>query len=539
MVDGSPPEIESVQAFVPAAAKFSPAADANGMWQVTDERGESLANIARTLPQAKEVLGYRGPSEALVVLDDKLHITGVDLIQSSDTDEHVEAVRNSQDFFGQFKGWVWGKPETYQRVDGVSGATLTSLALAGGVLERMGTERPSLVFPDPINSGELTKWFPTATRIEEDGYRIEVFDETQNLLGSMIRTGPLSESLIGYQGPTELLVQLELPATEGGRSIISDVLIRSSFDNEPYVGYCRTEYGFWARFKGQSLSEVAAMDLEAAGVEGVSGATMTSMAIAETLVASGNEYQARENAALETKQDERQWPILEARWTLPDAACVVLIVGVVVLRKFGGFRKRKYRLTWLLTVIVIIGLWSGNLVSMALIAGWGGQGIAWRLAPGLAAIAAVALVSPGVGKSNPYCNHLCPHGAIQQLIRPKPRSKRLMKLPRRGVVFMSWLPGMLLSLAYVALLFYPMIDLSSWEPFHAYLFRIAPWTAIALAVGTLVASAFIPMAYCRMGCPTGRLLDYLRRSASSDQWRWADGVAAGLLALALYAFSVG
>jgi hypothetical protein len=79
----------------------------------------------------------------------------------------------------------------------------------------------------------------------------------------------------------------------------------------------------------------------------------------------------------------------------------------------------------------------------------------------------------------------------------------------------------------------PTIDLSSWEPFHAYLFRIAGWGSFVLALGTLALAAVIPMGYCRLGCPTGRLLDYLRRSAVSDRIQTGDYVAVGLFAVAI------
>ena len=75
----------------------------------------------------------------------------------------------------------------------------------------------------------------------------------------------------------------------------------------------------------------------------------------------------------------------------------------------------------------------------------------------------------------------------------------------------------------------PTIDLSSWEPFHAYLFRIATWGSFALALASLALAAVIPMGYCHLGCPTGRLLDYLRRSAVSDRIQTSDYVALGLL----------
>ncbi|MEM9585868.1 MAG: transcriptional regulator, partial [Planctomycetota bacterium] len=69
-------------------------------------------------------------------------------------------------------------------------------------------------------------------------------------------------------------------------------------------------------------------------------------------------------------------------------------------------------------------------------------------------------------------------------------------------------------------------------PFHAYLWQMAGWGILAFAVASLVASRFLPMAYCRFGCGTGRLLDYLRRNAQSGRVRRADYILLALIVVA-------
>ncbi|WP_372896658.1 FMN-binding protein [Stieleria sp.] len=542
----SPPAIERIQPFLPTASVVEGTKDANGFWMVKDAEGVTLARVARTLPEAADVIGYRGPTEAMILLDRDYQLIGVDLIDSADTEEHVTAVENDDAFFEQFRNWTWTGPEPGTNVDAVSGATLTSLALAKGVLRRIGGDLPSLVFPDAVTLEELQGWFPDASARRVDGDRVIALDRAGQELGTLIRTGPLSDSIIGYQGPTELLIQVE-PAgaaedSEPPPMTVADIKIRSSFDNEPYVRYCKTEYGFWALFEGRTLAGLADMDLEAERVEGVSGATMTSMAIAETLVASAGRFQVRQQQREQAIQAggstwsnwrHRVIDALEMRITAADVGCVLVLCLIPLFRMRGWFRHHRIRRLWLVAVIAVIGIWSGNLISMALVAGWSGGGIAWRLAPALAAIAIVAFVAPVGWKSNPYCNHLCPHGALQQLLRPHHKSKRYWKPPARMMAVLKFLPGTTLVIGYLTLLWSPTTDLSSWEPFHAYLYRIASWTALTLAGVTLLFSAFVPMGYCRLGCPTGRLLDHLRRSAGSDRVQVADGVAIGLLVAAV------
>lgn len=484
--------------------------DANGLYKLTSVSGATVGYAARTLPEAANVVGYSGPTEALVLFDRKAEtIIAVRLLGSEDTTEHVDAVRASDAFFDQFVGWRWGGPSPATRIDGVSGATLTSLALAEGVITRIGGDRPSLIFPDPITPQETSD---AIARVPESEH-------------GWIRTGPLTDSIVGYQGPTELMMGID----EHDR--VQDVTVRRSYDNEPYVDYVRQERSFWALFVGKSLNELAVIDPEESGIEGVSGATMTSMAVAETLVAASAAELNRRSDADSALINSSAW--MSIRWMPADWASLLVLVMLAVLSWRKVFQRRWIRRVWLVAIVIAIGFWSGNLLSMALIAGWAGDGIAWRLAPGLALIAAVAFVAPPVAKSNPYCNQLCPHGAIQQLIKPSSHSARRWRLPTRWNHRLRNVPGVMLVAAYVALLFMPSVDLSDWEPFHAYLFRIAGWSSVGLAIVSLLVAAFIPMGYCRFGCPTGRLLDHLRRTAKSSRMERSDLVAAVLLLVAL------
>ena len=47
------------------------------------------------------------------------------------------------------------------------------------------------------------------------------------------------------------------------------------------------------------------------------------------------------------------------------------------------------------------------------------------------------------------------------------------------------------------------------EPFDAYVWEVAGAITIAIALISLFVSAFVPMAYCRYGCPTGAILKLL------------------------------
>lgn len=522
---GKPPDIRLIQKVLPSVKLVLGPQDVTGLWTLFDETGKPLGTVARTLPAAALIVGYRGPTEASIIFDPEMKILAVRLLQSADTQDYVNAVVADEAYFDQFKGWPWGGPTSITQIDGVSGATLTSLAMAEGILKRIDGNRPSLLFPDEVTTDDVRAWFENAAVIDDSKTVTIVRDADGKEIGRALRTGPLDDNVTGYRGPTELLMKLDQ------HNRVEKIKVRTSYDGEPFTGWVRAEAGFWAIFEDRTVAELAAFDLNAAGVEGVSGATMTSMAVADTIVAAAKQADANLDAELAMLgQNSRLFGI---RWGTHDIATVMLLLLAGLASKSHWFQHRAFRKTWLIAVVLVIGFWAGNLVSLALIAGWSAEGIAWQLAPGLAAIATVAVVAPPTGGGNPYCNHLCPHGAIQQLVKPSRSSRRHLHPSRRLSSWLRRVPAITLIAAYVILIIVPSIDLSSWEPFHAYLFKIAGWGSIAMALASIVLAGMLPMGYCRFGCPTGSLLDYLRRSAISDRLQSGDLIAVGLLVFAL------
>ena len=128
-----PPDLALVQSVLPDAAAIVASPGRDDLWDVRAASGATIARAARTLPAAEGVVGYRGPTEALILIDDQFQLIGVRLIDSVDTQEHVAAVKEDTAFFKQFRDWSWSGPEPGISIDAVSGATLTSLALADPV----------------------------------------------------------------------------------------------------------------------------------------------------------------------------------------------------------------------------------------------------------------------------------------------------------------------------------------------------------------------------------------------------------------------
>ena len=118
-----------------------------------------------------------------------------------------------------------------------------------------------------------------------------------------------------------------------------------SYDNDEYVRYVRDDEYFLNLFNGLALEQLAALDLEDEQVEGVSGATMTSMAVAEGLVLAAQQHrQMLENSSQPTNS-RYPWSIRTLGTT------VVVFVGVTIglsrlradVRQVGHVQERVGR----------------------------------------------------------------------------------------------------------------------------------------------------------------------------------------------------
>ena len=159
---------------------------------------------------------------------------------------------------------------------------------------------------------------------------------------------------------------------------------------------------------------------------------------------------------------------------------------------------------------------------------WAAAGVAWRAAPGLTLLLAAALIIPWTTRRQLYCSQICPHGAAQELIgRIVPWRLKVPKSIDRGL---RWLPPLLIVLVLFVTMFQLTFDLAGIEPFNAYQLYMAGWATIIVAIIGLIAAAFVPMAYCKYGCPTGLVLSFVRSHGKADSFGRRD-VAAALLVL--------
>ncbi len=512
----SPFAIDQVRAFYPDAVSMGGGEPKRGGWTVHDGEGSPIGYVAQTSPRSDEIIGYSGPTNTLIAFDTDSRVLGIAVLESGDTPDHVREVLADDTFMYVFDGLRWEEIAAGIEVDGVSGSTLTSLAIAEGVVYRLGGQKPSYRFPDPVSLEEVKPFLPNVVRLKEKpgAYPSHLaLDEAENKIGVVARTSPAADALVGYRGPTDVLAVFDADDR------LKAMTVRKSYESPEYLGYVQEDDYFLNRFQGMHLNELATLDLEEAQVEGVSGATMTSLSMAEGLVRMANRLRA----------PPPPQKALEAVWRLRDAGTV----GVVVLALLFAFTRlrgnRMLRIAFQIVLIAYLGLVNGDMLSQALLVGWAQHGLAWRFAPGLIALSAAAFLIPVTTRRQLYCHHICPHGAAQQLL--KRRLPWTFIPPRWLSRLLRAIPLLLLAWVLAVAMPHLPFDLTGIEPFDAYMIRAAGWATIIVAIVGLAASLVVPMAYCRYGCPTGALLNYLRYNTRSGEFTRRDAAAVFLFLL--------
>ena len=510
---------------------------------VLDADGNALGSVVRTSPMSNHILGFSGPTDVLLVFDEQGILVATRVISSRDTQEHVQQMVQDPRFLKSLSGRSRAELLDLSNVDAVSGATLTSLAVLESVRFRLAmadpsvpgeTPRGSLKFPDPPRLEDVKLLYPDAARVKQSiGNPVEwqVLDAADQSLGNLLRASPFADNNIGFQGPTDLLIAVD------DAGLVTGIALGESYDNEPYVGYVPEDAYFRRSFNGRSPEALAALD--AGTVEGVSGATMTSQAAARSLQLTAQAFvdeqrtPGREPRTHSTRHPASQAFEFSTLFTLRNLSTIGIIFSGVVLGLTHLRSLRWLRILFQCVLIGWLGFVNGDMVSQALLLGWVQSGIPWQRAFGLTILTAAAFVIPITTGRNVYCSHLCPHGAVQQLVRR--RIPWQVKLPATVQRWLNRLPTLIIAWVVAIGLLHLSFSAVDIEPFDAWLWNIAGMATVSVATIGLIASCFIPMAYCRFGCPTGALLNYVSHSSGKTLNR-RDLIVATLLIACVIVF---
>lgn len=479
--------------------------------QVFDADNKPLGYFLTTSPSSDHLKGYSGPTNLALALDRTGKLTAAKIIHSSDTPDHVDSVIEELQFWQAHLGLSLGSPGNPQ-IDAVTGSTLTSTAISRSIIERLGGLTTSKLFPTDILLAELPEAASTEDHPDWPGTKI-IYDENRTVIGHALRTAPSQEYLHGYQGPTDVLIVLDPTATK-----VTRLRFRKSYDNEEYYERILDSDDFLKLYDGLTIAEV--LSINQAEIEGVSGATHSSWAIADSV--------ARRLARFES---DRTPVSTKIPWR--NLALLTLTLGAALF-SFTKIRGNPFaRLLWQATVVLLLGLILGDLLSQALLLGWARHGLPFADSWGLIALAAAALLIPWSTGHQLYCHQLCPHGFLQRWLGKLPIKP--LKIPPKLHRLLTHLPSLLLVILVASVILGASWNLADWEGFDAWLWRSAGFATITIAVVGLIASVFSPLAYCKYGCPTGALFKFLRKSSGSNRFSLRDFIAGLLCLLAFFA----
>lgn len=364
----------------------------------------------------------------------------------------------------------------------------------------------------PISVGEVAVHLSAAKRLRVDHSAdagLFAIDSQGKMVGYAVKTSPVADTIIGYCGSTDMLVVLDEDR------VVTGVSVRDSGDTLRHVEDVKNDRYFLPWFKGRTWEELAELDLEEQGIEGVSGATLTSLCVAE-----GIAYRLASPRNREASRARFQF-----RWTDAGMLLVVLLGVAMAFTRLRGNRWIRWCVG--LALIVYLGFISGQMISLSILFGWSGGGVPWWTQSGMVLLVAVAIFVPLIWRRPVYCAQICPHGLAQHFIGRLRKPK--LHLPRALDRSLRWLAPMLVLLALITSLMVLPIDLTDLEPFEFYVSGLLAIVPAVLAIVGLVASLFLYQPYCKYGCPTGAILNFVRSHGRADRFQRADWVAGGLV----------
>lgn len=502
-------EILDVSACLKAAQEIYPDAVKTGDQQegwlpLLSDHSQLLGWVTTTNPQAKRMQGYSGPSELLVVADPQRCVRRVLFWKSSDTLGHVQTVRRDSKFWNQWNGRSETSLGIYETPRLVSGASLTSEAMARGLAARFGAEGLANDFARQLEVKDVALWFPTATVLPEtDRPGCWEVRDTQQRLGFVLRSSRMEVTVRGFNGGSDVLVALN-----ADESTILGVAMIDTRDNQPYITDVRDELRYTNGFAGVPVRDL-----------------ISSQDHTDYLLVSGASTTAR--AVWATAQEMVRRHLLEKQsWTVPWR--ISLGMSWLAAGLWLGFRGGKKSRVLFALCSVIAGLTLGWMVGQDQLMGWGRNG--WQSLPALPlmTMTAIALIVPAFTGKNVYCSRICAHGAAQTLAGMT--LKKRWSLPAKWHRVFSSLPWLTLVVIWgfaIAGMHWPFAQAEPFEVWSAGFYALMP--ALIFTVG-LVTAFFLPQGYCHYGCPTGALLKFLTHSPG--RWTRRDGIAALLVAVA-------
>lgn len=321
---------------------------------------------------------------------------------------------------------------------------------------------------------------PAADRFESRGPRMFAAYRAGEALG-YVATGEAD----GYGGPIRVAVAVNLTGTVIGTSVIGHTETPSFFSRV-------ASRGFLQRFAGKSYTERFEVG---ADLDGITGATVTSRALAEAVRSSARLVAG---SALGLPVADPPPPVV--RFGGPEIAVLLLYAA-----GFVGHRRRfRYRavLRWgtLVTGLFVLGFWYNVPLTLSKISSmlmgywpaWQGNLYWYFLIGGVLVIATVD------GK-NGYCDWFCPFGAAQECMGAIGGARHAVA--RRHRATLAWVQRGLAWTALMLAFLFRNPGMSSYEVFGTLFSFTGSAVLFSVLALVLLLALFVKRPWCHFLCP--------------------------------------
>lgn len=292
-----------------------------------------------------------------------------------------------------------------------------------------------------------------------------------------VSTEGMEGTVTGFAGPVPVNIVIE-----DGR--ITDIELLPNSETPSFQKRAAAILDQWI---GKTPAEALALRVDA-----VSGATYTSNAIISN-VNVGLAYYDGISATNEQSVPLKIWAAL----LVTLAACIVPL-----------FVKNKiYYNVQLLANVIVLGFWAGQFLDYYMIVNFFSNGVSWPLGIVIAVMLVSAFIYPVFGKTQYYCNHVCPLGAAQILAGEMCGFK--IKISPKIIHGLERFRRLLWCVVMLTLWFDCWTDWLDWELFQAFQFESAAGWIIGLAIAFVLLSLIVSRPYCRFVCPTGSIFKFI------------------------------
>lgn len=318
-------------------------------------------------------------------------------------------------------------------------------------------------------------------------YYSTISDTSNKTTRIYLESTQIIKNIRGYAG------EINVGVIIGSDGFIKQVEHIASKETQSYLSNIKKS-GYYEQFKNISITKGAQQ------IDAVSGATLTSEAIASTvsaLIEKGIPNPISNYADIDEVNFFSLSAILTNSW--------ILHIVVIFLMFLYGFQKKLKKsknnvlILSALSVIYIGFFLNNSFTYISFIHPFVGTSVS-----SLVGLYSLMVLLGAIWGKNTYCKYVCPFGNIQRLINHISPIKS-----KRFFLSNKWIKRVRAALS-IILLTGVLLGLRNWSNYELFpdLFGVqiaSLWFIVAVI--TVLATMVYPMIWCRLLCPTGSVLD--------------------------------